>query len=379
MANIYARIVLTGGPCAGKTTVLKKIDESLSELGYKVIIVPEAATMMINSGIRCFGDKPLSLYDFQDYILKLQYQNEQLLEDSVKKLPEHIKCVVIYDRGMLDNSAYIDSSSFEKLLRENNLSKIDLLDHYDMVLHLVTAADGAENFYTLENNGARTETIEEARDLDKRTMNAWQNHNNLHIIDNSTNFQEKVNRVLNEVLELLDSPIRIRKQRKYLVDISLLSKTFFDTHEPINIVQTYLGNDGYERRLRAKTLSGFTTYAFTVQRQDCHGKSHVYTEKRISEKEYFDLLNMFDEKSSINKTRYTFIVDKERYKLDIFEDGTCMLETNENSKLQLPDGVKILCDITDSIDGYNYTLAQKKGVKTLTPLFTLNIHNNLIF
>lgn len=44
MASIEAKIVLTGGPCAGKTTALSKLEQHLLELGYFVFIVPETAT-----------------------------------------------------------------------------------------------------------------------------------------------------------------------------------------------------------------------------------------------------------------------------------------------------------------------------------------------
>ena len=40
---------------------------------------------------------------------------------------------------------------------------------YDAVFHLVTAANGAERFYTLENNQARSETPQQARDV----SNSW--------------------------------------------------------------------------------------------------------------------------------------------------------------------------------------------------------------
>ena len=52
---MYKKIVLTGGPCSGKTTSIQKIEEEFTQLGYKVIIVPEAAPILINSGIRPFG------------------------------------------------------------------------------------------------------------------------------------------------------------------------------------------------------------------------------------------------------------------------------------------------------------------------------------
>lgn len=39
--NTIKKIVLTGGPCAGKTTALVKVIEHFSSLGYKVFTIPE--------------------------------------------------------------------------------------------------------------------------------------------------------------------------------------------------------------------------------------------------------------------------------------------------------------------------------------------------
>ena len=44
------RILLTGGPCAGKTTALAAISQDLTQLGYKVLVVPEAATLIMRGG-----------------------------------------------------------------------------------------------------------------------------------------------------------------------------------------------------------------------------------------------------------------------------------------------------------------------------------------
>jgi hypothetical protein len=49
---------------------------------------------------------------------------------------------------------------------------------------LVTAADGAVQFYTAENNEARYETVDEAKDLDKKLINAWTGHPQLSIVEN---------------------------------------------------------------------------------------------------------------------------------------------------------------------------------------------------
>lgn len=45
-----SRILLTGGPCAGKTTAMAAISADLTQLGYKVLVVPEAATILMKGG-----------------------------------------------------------------------------------------------------------------------------------------------------------------------------------------------------------------------------------------------------------------------------------------------------------------------------------------
>lgn len=59
---------------------------------------------------------------------------------------------------------------WEKLKEKNNWNEVDLRDsRYNVVIHMVSAAIGAEDFYRLDNNTTRTEGIEIARELDKLT------------------------------------------------------------------------------------------------------------------------------------------------------------------------------------------------------------------
>jgi len=39
MGNLIAKIALTGGPCAGKTTTISRIEEHLNDLGYHVLTI----------------------------------------------------------------------------------------------------------------------------------------------------------------------------------------------------------------------------------------------------------------------------------------------------------------------------------------------------
>ena len=91
--------------------------------------------------------------------------------------------IVICDRGVMDGSAYCDENVWQAILDETGWSTIHLRDRrYEAVIHLVTAADGAESFYTDVNNAARYETVQQAKDLDKRLINAWVGHPHFSII-----------------------------------------------------------------------------------------------------------------------------------------------------------------------------------------------------
>lgn len=53
-------------------------------------------------------------------------------------------------------------------VKSNGMDDRSLRDErYDGILHLVTAACGAEEHYSLENNEARSESVEMARDVSK--------------------------------------------------------------------------------------------------------------------------------------------------------------------------------------------------------------------
>jgi thymidylate kinase len=48
--NPIYKICFTGGPCAGKTTAIASLQNTLQERGYRVFCVPEAATMLMKGG-----------------------------------------------------------------------------------------------------------------------------------------------------------------------------------------------------------------------------------------------------------------------------------------------------------------------------------------
>ena len=74
------KIVITGGPCAGKSTALSKIQTEFTQMGYTVLIVAEAATELIMGGIT-----PTNCKRFQYHLLNMQLEKEQIYETAILK------------------------------------------------------------------------------------------------------------------------------------------------------------------------------------------------------------------------------------------------------------------------------------------------------
>lgn len=189
------RVCITGGPCSGKSTSMPRIKTELEACGFRVYIVPEVATLMINGGLEFSNMTREKRVNQQKVIL----QTIMMLEDSFYELAKGSMqpSIILCDRGTLDGSAYCSAEEFEEILGVTGYTIAELRDaRYDAIVHLVTTAIGATDAYTTANNQARRENTQEAADLDRRTREKWNGHRLLGVFDNSTSFDEKCNRVV---------------------------------------------------------------------------------------------------------------------------------------------------------------------------------------
>jgi len=192
--------VITGGPCAGKTSALNNLKKVFAEKGFKVIIVPETATELMSSGIVV---PEIGMEAFNNILIERSINKEETTRKALKYINKNT--IIFYDRGLLDIKAYLGEKILKKILKQYKLEEASAMNRYDAVFHLVTAADGAEEFYTLLNNEARTETKEEAIELDKKIQNAWAGHKHFRIVDNSTDFKHKIDRLIKEVSSIIEN------------------------------------------------------------------------------------------------------------------------------------------------------------------------------
>ncbi|MBR5228018.1 MAG: AAA family ATPase [Clostridia bacterium] len=349
--------VITGGPSAGKTTALSRLERVFSDKGYKVIIMPEVATQVILSG---FNSKELSVDDFQRVIIERGINSEETLRKVVNKFKKDV--VVFYDRGILDSKAYMSNESFVRILKENGLSEITVRDSYDAVFHLVTAAIGAENAYTTENNKARMENVEQAREKDKKTRDAWIGHSHMRVIDNSTGFKEKIDRLIKEVFAVMGVPVPVEIERKFLIKRPTIEQLQINECVKSQIVQTYLKRNDpeVERRIRQRGIDGNFTYYYTEKKVKT-SISRDEVERRISKDEYISLLT--EGIAAIRKERYCFFYENQYFELDIYPDweNEAILEielTQENQEIKFPDWITVIKEVTGDPKYKNANLAK---------------------
>ena len=366
------KIVLTGGPCAGKTTALNWINNYFSERGYTVLTVPETATELISNGVtpwRC------GVCDYQMFQVKLQKTKEKIFEEAAHKIDKD-KILIVCDRGMMDNKAYMKNVEFKKVLNEFKTNETKERDSYDAVFHLVTAAKGKENYYTLDNNKARTEGLEEARKLDDRIISAWTGHPHFRVIDNSTEFEEKLQRLIKEIAVFLGEPEPFEIERKYIIYYPNIKKLeSMPNCQKIDIVQTYLKNaNGIEKRVRARGIDGNYLYYLT-EKKEVSKLKRVELERKLTQDEYVKhLMDADNSLRTIHKTRYCLTENNQYFEIDIYPEwknqAIMEIELNdENQKVNVPDFIKVFKEVTDDDNYKNYQMAKnmpKELIKKLS-------------
>jgi CYTH domain-containing protein len=273
---------------------------------------------------------------------------------------------ILYDRGIMDNKCYMPLCDFYSLLEKHRTNEMQVKSRYDAVFHLVTAADGAEEYYTTGNNTARKESVEEARILDKKCIAAWNGHPHFRIIDNSTNFEEKIKRLLAQVYSAIGDPIPVEIERKFLIkkeSIDFLSR--FCSVTVCDIIQFYLKKqNGFERRIRCSGIDGNYSYFYT-QKKKAKTEGRIELEKKISSKEYLRLLaeEVDPNLKCIKKKRVCLVYDYQYIEIDLFDfsDDKAIMEielTDMSQKINLPDFIKVIKEVTKDDKYSNYNLAK---------------------
>jgi len=179
------RVVLTGGPGAGKTAVLEVLRR---ELGPQVRVLPEAASILFGGGFPR-GEAPSARRAAQRAIYHVQDALEQMaVEEASPRL-------VLCDRGVVDGAAYWPDGS-DDFWRDLGTTQAAAFARYSLVIHLQTP-DLAHGYN--HQNPLRTESDDEALAIDGRILAAWQGHPRRVCIAPADDFFDKLRRAVDLV------------------------------------------------------------------------------------------------------------------------------------------------------------------------------------
>ena len=361
------KIVLTGGPCAGKTTALVKIMEYFSGFGYKVFNVPEVPTIYSTAGWNYLTPNRDLYYQGERAILETQLA----LEDQFMRLAEVCTqpVLIVCDRGTMDISAYIKPEEWEEITAMCGTNSNEMLERYDAVLHLVSAADGAEQYYTTATNATRyaqanEEGLRLARLLDKKVINAWTGHPHLRVIDNHDDFESKLNRVLMEISSVVGLPQPVRDERIFRVEIVGEIPECSESE----ITQTYLVSEpGSEIRLRRREFSGGKVVNVHRTKKRVSDTEIIETVRQVDNNLYEQMLHQADPyRATIKKKRQSFIWKGRFFQIDTFHspvNDLVTMETKgiaEQESIIFPPFIKVLEDVTHNPRYLNYNIALKR-------------------
>jgi predicted ATPase len=194
------KVVLTGGPCSGKSSVQRALR---AEFGPELVHVPEAATLLLEGGFPVPGRhlpwSPEWQAAFQAAVLPLQ---RSLEEACLLLAREQGARLIVCDRGLLDGAAYTPGG-IEEFCRRFGVDPAEALARYAAVVHLESLATADPGHYGPTGNVQRFETLEEAVRLEMATRAAWEGHPRRLFLDGGRGVDGKVAAVVGFLRGLL--------------------------------------------------------------------------------------------------------------------------------------------------------------------------------
>jgi len=188
-------VVLTGGPCSGKSTIMEILRK---EMGAALQFVPEVATIVIAQvGVRPPVGDPLAMRGFQRAICRVQRCFEQA---SNSQAVLEGKRGLLLDRGVIDNAAYCPGG-VDELMSVLHSTREHEYEQYDVVLCLdIPPREVYEA--NRRNNPARSESYEAACALNGKIREVWGGHPRFQVVENGRSWEEKVETVRAKLREV---------------------------------------------------------------------------------------------------------------------------------------------------------------------------------
>lgn len=361
MKNIR-KIVLTGGPCAGKTTAIRAIQKVFTGKGFRVLAVSETASELLTGGISPFN---MDNVTFQYIVTSTMRFKESMMELAAQTIEEE-NVLIVCDRAQMDNTAYMSDDQLHSMMDRLGTNIVEMRDGYDAVFHLETSAKSKTDAYSrnFDTNAARYESAAEAIATDNLIMKGWVGHPHMRIIPANMDFDAKIAHLVKEVDHVVCKNVEI--ERKFLIekptDAVIAAIPFA---RAVSIEQCYINDDSGKYRVRKRGDDGAYIYIKTVKSK-AEGITRSETETRITEQEYEAAKERAE--ACLTKTRLCIAENGKYFELDIYpySEKYAVIEIelcDEEEEFMLPSYLNVIREVTGENDYSNHTIARTHIIK----------------
>jgi CYTH domain-containing protein len=226
----------------------------------------------------------------------------------------------------MDIKAFISKDDFRQMLKRKGLKEVNLRDRYHGVIHLVTAAEGAAEHYTSENNGARIETAEEAIRIDRSIRESWLGHPHFKVIDSRLDFDDKIRKTFDAIAQFLGIPASAAVKERFVV--GEVSYDDLPAHQTVEIEQVYLRSKDKDEEISIRKRGQDDSFLYFLRRERKSPRP-VTEEELIDEQQFENLKGLIDPKTEVlHKHRVCFLWNNRLFELDRYggaHEGLCVL------------------------------------------------------
>ena len=344
--SLVTKICVSGGPSAGKSTLISECSvKHLSNLEQSVI-VPDAYSILIEGGVK----KESLIYKRSSGNLSIDYHRIMLelqihLERSFYRIAKLNKegAILICEKGRMEIYGYLPHKKVQELINYLHLSKADLRENaYDIAIVLATTADGNLQYFKKINENTSEMDIKQAIRFDKRLAKAWAGHPIMYYLDNKQKIDEKIKKGYNIIYKCINPSEEPRKRYKFQVNSldekELSSKSNIDGFDEYQVEIIFLKCNNPEQAqsiIKRKSSTCGNSYIHIVKQK----ASDINKKCRISGKEYFTFSDLQDKsKPIISYKEICFIIYPNIFIIQIlpFTDPETKLLKIESEELETP-------------------------------------------
>ncbi len=187
------KIVLTGGPCSGKSTIMQEIKK---KFGDTVHCVPEVASIVIGQ-VGVLPPATATVREVREFQRSVSHVQRLFEQVSMLQAVREGKKAVIVDRGVIDNAAYV-AGGMDELC---NVLGTDPNYEYSQYDHVVYLDMPPEDVYLKRcaDNPNRYETFDQAVVRSQKTIQAWCRHPHFFTVIGRMTWEKKVERTLSQI------------------------------------------------------------------------------------------------------------------------------------------------------------------------------------